>query len=113
MAVWARCMGKDAPTVNTPDMACDATPCAQLYAEVDEAADWYGGCENDNFDSTKPDLTSRNGVCAFINGAGGFVSEWYYGASMQHKSGRYVYADGELISLLVSFASSVSGLTLL
>lgn len=103
-------MGKDAPTVDAPDMGCDRTPCGQIYVELDEPADWFGGCENGD---TKilPDLKDFNGICALINGNGDTFAEWYYGASMQHKSGRYVYSDGELISLLVLFALSVSTLS--
>ena len=54
------------------------------------------GCPNASTD--EPDLSHVDGICYIIDstnsGSVDYV-EWYYGASIMHKSGRYIYGDGE------------------
>ncbi|KAM3569686.1 hypothetical protein VYU27_008228 [Nannochloropsis oceanica] len=89
-SVYVRCTGKDAPNVGGVD--CNFSPCAQIYVEVDDPENWFGGCNNGN--SQSPDLTDVDGICFFIDSdSGDEVSEWYYGGSIMNKSGRYIYGD--------------------
>lgn len=57
------------------------------------------GCENDS-SPYGPDLSVVDGICYILDSTNEYGSipdyaEWYYGSSIMHKSGRYIYGDGK------------------